>query len=68
MMECCNTNPSYCPVLKAANPGVYLGDSSSAYPDEEYPNFCYLHGIACSRRAPVTHLSDLHACHFHGSC
>ena len=48
-MKCCNTAASACPVLKAANPGVYLGDSSTSYPDDEYPDFCQLHGVACDR-------------------
>lgn len=49
LMACCNTNPHSCPDLKAANPGVYLGDGSTEYPEGVYPNFCLLHGNLCTK-------------------
>ena len=49
MMECCNTAPSACPALKKANPGVFQGDGSSTYPDNQVPNFCHLHGNLCTK-------------------
>ena len=68
LMECCNTATLACPTLKATYPGIYLGDSSTGYPDGDYPNFCYVHGVTCSRYSLQTQhsmpASDLPATDF----
>lgn len=48
-MDCCNKDAAACPDLKAANPGVYLSDGSTDYPDNYYPNFCLYHGNLCTK-------------------